>query len=144
MSTTIGCLPVPCVTCPYRKDVPSGVWHRDEYQKLVAYDAETAAQPAALFMCHQQHGGLCTGWVQSHAARDHRFDLLALRLHSFSDRVDVKQISNVARSVPAVALFRTGAAAMRHGLKRISNPGRKAVEAIASIVRKRRRKESQP
>lgn len=63
----IGCLPVPCTTCPYRRDVPSGIWAPEEYQKLLAYDRPTMQQPAALFMCHQGAGGLCTGWVQCHA-----------------------------------------------------------------------------
>ena len=30
--------PKPCASCPYRCDVPSGVWHPDEYAKLEVYD----------------------------------------------------------------------------------------------------------
>lgn len=41
----------PCSSCPYRRDVPSGVWHREEYEKLLQYDDSTEILPA--FMCHQ-------------------------------------------------------------------------------------------
>lgn len=27
---------VPCGTCPYRRDVPAGIWHGEEYAKLPA------------------------------------------------------------------------------------------------------------
>lgn len=29
------CRTEPCETCPYRRDVPSGVWSADEYRKLI-------------------------------------------------------------------------------------------------------------
>nr|WP_280343300.1 DUF6283 family protein [Nocardia neocaledoniensis] len=29
--------PRPCVSCPYRRDVPSGVWDFGEYEKLRGY-----------------------------------------------------------------------------------------------------------
>ena len=35
----------PCGSCPYRKDVPSGVWAVSEYLKLVEYDRPTGEQP---------------------------------------------------------------------------------------------------
>jgi len=131
----IGCSPVPCTTCPYRRDVPSGVWAEEEYRKLAAYDRPTWEQPAALFMCHQNTGGLCTGWLQSHANRPHDVDLLALRLNH--PKLDVKQVSGVALAKPTVGLFRSGVAAMRHGLRAIARPGRKAKAAIQRIVAKR-------
>ena len=45
--------PRPCDSCPYRQDVPSGIWAASEYAKLPAYDAPTCAQSARLFLCHQ-------------------------------------------------------------------------------------------
>ncbi len=135
-STKITCSPIPCTTCPYRRDVASGVWHEDEYQKLLAYDRPTSEQPPALFMCHQQTGGLCTGWLQSHADRDHRFDLLALRINY---RKFDESVAKIAVSDPEVLLFKTAAAAAAHGMKEIEKPGRKAKAAIARIVRKRER-----
>lgn len=133
----IGCLPTPCVTCPYREDVPSGVWAAEEYAKLPPYDRPTFQQPAALFMCHQGTGGLCTGWVQSHANREHEFDLLSLRM---ARDLDNAAVSKVALAEPLLKLFRTGTAAARHGLRKLRKPGREAVEAIGRIVRKRSRK----
>ena len=88
----IGCQPVPCVTCPYRCDVPSGVWAAEEYAKLPEYDAPTWQQPPALFMCHSHPDGLCTGWLQSHANREHAFDLLALRFSRNLDPVAVSRL----------------------------------------------------
>jgi hypothetical protein len=43
----------PCGSCPYRRDVPSGVWDAAEYEKLPRYDGPMADQPARLFLCHQ-------------------------------------------------------------------------------------------
>lgn len=136
----IGCSPSPCKTCPYRRDVPSGIWAPDEYAKLPKYDAETFGQPSALFMCHTSQGGLCTGWLQSHANRGHRFDLLALRL---ARNLDHKAVSAVCLMEPLVKLFKTGAAAARHGMKAISNPSPRAKSAMARIEIKRARKEAQ-
>ncbi len=131
----IGCSPIPCSTCPYRKDVPSGVWHEDEYAKLPAYDRPTFEQPGNLFMCHQKTGGLCTGWVQSHANREHCFDLLALR---FNYRKFDHTVAAVAQSEPKVPLFTTGAEAARHGMKDIKKPGRKTKTAMKQLVKKRK------
>jgi hypothetical protein len=43
--------------------VPSGAWVAEEYAKLPAYDRPTGEQPAGLFLCHQQDGRACAGWV---------------------------------------------------------------------------------
>ncbi|MGS2619304.1 DUF6283 family protein [Micromonospora sp. LZ34] len=66
----------PCGTCPYRRDVPSGVWDAAEYAKLPAYDQPTARQPGGLFLCHQADGRVCAGWAGCHDTDN----LLALRL----------------------------------------------------------------
>lgn len=61
---------VPCGTCPYRRDVPSGVWAAEEYDKLPGYDGDVPDQLRAgamgLFMCHQRDGCLCGGWLMAH------------------------------------------------------------------------------
>lgn len=130
----IGCQTVPCASCPYRKDVPSGIWAAEEYQKLPAYDRQTREQPPSLFMCHQQNNSLCTGWLQSHANREHAYDLLSLRL---ARNLDTAEVSRVALMEPLVKLFKTGREAMRHGLKALRNPGKKAKQVMAAITRKR-------
>lgn len=68
---TRGPAPKPCASCPYRRDVPSGVWHPDEYTKLRRYDEDTSQQPAGLFICHQTDAEndarrVCAGWVGCH------------------------------------------------------------------------------
>lgn len=130
----IGCSEAPCTTCPYRRDVPSGIWSADEYAKLPPYDRPTMEQPPTLFMCHQNSDGLCTGWLQSYANREHRYDLLALRL---SYRQFSREVSRVALMEPLVKLFRTGAAAANHGMKAIRRPGRKAMLAIERFKTKK-------
>ena len=49
----------PCGSCPYRRDAPSGIWSREEYEKLPEYDKPTAYQPPQVFMCHRNAGCLC-------------------------------------------------------------------------------------
>jgi hypothetical protein len=57
----------PCASCPYRKDAPIGLWHRSEFENLVAQDANEYG--GALFGCHEfrkkprsEHRP-CAGWL---------------------------------------------------------------------------------
>lgn len=118
--------PVPCGSCPYRRDVPSGIWAEHEYDKLPGYDGPTWAQHPGLFMCHQRDGHLCGGWLACHDPRE----LLALR---FPGLVHAS-VYNYKTDVP---VFRSGAEARAHGIKAIRRPGRKARKMVAGIVRKR-------
>jgi hypothetical protein len=117
----------PCGTCPYRRGVPSGVWHPSEYAKLPEYDGETFEQPPALFFCHQQDGKLCAGWVGCHDTRH----LLALRFH----RVAPETFDYVS----PVPLFASGAEAAAHGLARVEAPDSRARLAMQKLLRKRAR-----
>ncbi len=121
----------PCEFCPYRKDVPSGVWSAEEYAKLRSYDAETPYQPLALFMCHAIPTNLCYGWAVCHQSRGRERELLALRIV----RVDVPE-------TPSVPLFASGKAAATHGMKALKKPLRAARKAIAKLTRKYRRLQS--
>ena len=40
----------PCATCPYRRDVPAGIWHPTEYAKLAEFDESPG--PLKTFLCH--------------------------------------------------------------------------------------------
>jgi hypothetical protein len=73
---------VPCGSCPYRRDVPSGLWTQQEYDKLLDYDGPTWAQNPLLFLCHQRSGNLCGGWLACHGPGE----LLALRFPHNIDR----------------------------------------------------------
>lgn len=115
----------PCGTCPYRRDVPSGVWAAEEYAKLPLYDGETWEQSPAPFYCHQNDGHLCAGWVGCHDA----YHLLALRLH----RVDPATFDYES----PVPLFASGAEAAAHGLADLDAPSERARQAIGKLERRR-------
>lgn len=118
---------VPCGSCPYRKDVPSGIWAKHEYDKLPGYDGETwEQQSVAVFMCHQRDGRLCGGWLACHGASE----LLALRL---CRRVH----PSVYAYTTDVAVFASGAVARAHGLKDIPKPKAAARKMVAGLVRLR-------
>jgi hypothetical protein len=118
---------VPCGTCPYRRDVPAGIWHGEEYAKLPAYDAGTPEQPTALFMCHQRDGYLCGGWLLTHD-RDH---LLALRLRAQDLDPSVWDYS------PDIEVYASGAEAAAYGMSGIDNPSAEARRKIDGLVRQR-------
>lgn len=119
----------PCASCPYRQNVPSGVWHEDEYAKLERYDAETGSQPAAVFMCHQGAGDVCAGWL----GHTDPAELLAVRIGIISGSLD----ESCATYETDVPLFASGAEAAAHGRAAIKNPDDRAVQAIRKIVQVR-------
>lgn len=125
----------PCPSCPYRLDVPSGVWSPAEYVKLPAWDGDIAEQLYAggadrVFSCHSTPDLLCAGWV---GHREDPSDLLAIRLGVARGDID-PSVLDYRSPVP---LFDSGAAAAAHGCRDIEQPGDAAREAIAKIVRVR-------
>src|SRR6266480_5670878 len=98
--------PRPCAFCPYRKDVPSGIWDASEYQKLVAYDRPTPEQPFAVSGCHEKTGFICAGWAQCHG-----WELIALRIIANGKPLKIPEIT--------VPIFQSGYEAAKHGLRRI-------------------------
>lgn len=137
MSSLLTCAERPCSTCPYRLDLPSGVWDAEEYAKLPLYDGEMAEQALAgatrPFDCHHKpHELLCAGWVGTHGAEN----LLALRI--LAVRGDAGDLDPAVWShEPAVPLFASGADAAAHGLRDIEAPGPEALAAIARVARSR-------
>lgn len=113
---------VPCGSCPYRADVPSGIWVEEEYRKLPEYDGETWEQAPNLFMCHQRDGCICGGWLMTHD-KEH---LLALRLN----QVD-KSVWDYA---PDVRVFSSGREACEHGMRDIDNPSEKAERMMDGVT----------
>lgn len=116
---------VPCGSCPYRRDVPSGVWHKSEYDKLLDYDGSTWAQSRRVFLCHQRDGCICGGWLACHDAQE----LLALRIATNID----PSVFDWKTEVP---VFASGAEARAHGLKEIETPKVKALKMIDGLVKK--------
>lgn len=120
----------PCKSCPYRRDVPSGVWAEDEYHKLPRYDGEIAEQVFngawGVFDCHQRDGHLCAGWVACHGADN----LLAFRM----TREDIApEVYDYKSPVP---VFSSGQESCDHGLKDIREPGAAAKRTITRLSRK--------
>lgn len=120
----------PCSACPYRRDVPSGLWAAEDYDKMPPYDAPTMKQPMAAFRCHATPDHLCHGWAVVHSNRGHDRELLALRLLEFQggEVIDVP-----ASGVP---LFESGTAAAEHGKADIDRPSIKAMLTGARLLNK--------
>ncbi|MFD5126880.1 DUF6283 family protein [Streptomyces olindensis] len=96
----------PCESCPYRRDVPAGIWSSEEYAKLRRYDADTPDQPTGLFQCHQADAGsavrrVCGGWAGCHDSEE----LLALRLALIDGRMDTLTYKAVVEYVSPMPLF---------------------------------------
>lgn len=113
------CAKEPCSSCPYRKDVLSGLWHPSEYAKLPAYD-DGVSWSLGTFLCHQTNATgrktVCRGWLTVAA------DSIAVRIAILKGEVAVEQ-----RDAPvATPLHKSGAAACAAGMRGVRRPGRKA------------------
>lgn len=129
--------PRPCKSCPYRVDVPSGIWSEGEYEKLKEYDAPTGFQPHGVFQCHQNDGDdpkarLCAGWAGCHGD-----DLLSLRLAVVMGSIDTDTYVAAVDYKSPVELFTSGEAAAEHGMRDIDDPSDEARQMMADIQRKR-------
>jgi len=121
----------PCSSCPYRRDVPSGIWQASEYDKLPAYDGDTADQVLAratgLFHCHSQPANLCAGWVGCHDMTQ-----------SFAVRFNSRDVDPAVYDyVSPVPLFASGAEAAEHGKRDLPRPGPRAQRKIGQLLRRR-------
>ncbi|MFD5624181.1 DUF6283 family protein [Streptomyces yangpuensis] len=130
--------PRPCESCPYRRDVPAGIWAGNEYEKLRRYDADTPAQPPRVFQCHQTDADndsrrVCAGWAGCHDGDS----LLALRLAVLQGRVDSATYRAVVDYTSPVPLFSSGGEAADHGLTHLDTPADDARHMIDKISRTR-------
>jgi hypothetical protein len=130
--------PRPCASCPYREDVPSGVWDEKEYAKLPAFDGPTYAQPGALFLCHQhdrddERARVCAGWAGCHDMGES----LGLRIAAVSGEITPETAEAILDYVSPVPLFASGAEAAAHGMREVLDPGSAARRAIRKIDRVR-------
>ncbi len=126
----------PCDYCPYRRDVPSGVWAASEYAKLPDYDRPTGDQPPGVFLCHKRNTHVCAGWAGCHGAQgaaDHGYDLLALRFAAlFNIPEEVVAAVEVYRS--PVPLFGSALEAAEHGMREVDAVGPEAVAAMEKLA----------
>jgi hypothetical protein len=130
MSAAITPRKTPCASCPYRENVPSGIWAEEEYDKLEKYDLPTDEQPFQCFACHQEDGHLCSGWL----AYGDPQNLLSLRIGVAMGRVDPSAM-NYSTSVP---LFASGREASEHGKRDLIHPGPEALALGDKIVIRRK------
>lgn len=116
----------PCGSCPYRRDVPGGVWDASEYLKLPKYDGGTVDQflkgGTGLFFCHRNDGHLCAGWVGCHDMG-----------HAIAVRLNPVHPSTFDYVSP-VPLFGSGAEAALNGLLDIEAPSPAALRIIAKLT----------
>lgn len=115
-----------CQCCPYRKDVPSGVWAANEYDKLAEYDKPTGEQPVGAFACHATPEVICHGWAVVHSRQDYAHTLLAFRM--FPPEGDIPP--------EGAPLFSSGTEAAEHGKRDIEHPSKEALEVCARLSRK--------
>ncbi|MFB7346105.1 DUF6283 family protein [Streptomyces hydrogenans] len=128
----------PCESCPYRRDVPAGIWADEEYAKLRRYDAETPDQPTGLFQCHQADADsavrrICGGWAGCHAGEE----LLALRLGVLDGTLTAGTYRAVVEYASPVPLFSSGREAAAHGQAGTEAPAEDARRLITKIARTR-------
>lgn len=122
----------PCGSCPYRRDVSSGVWAADEYAKLPRFDGETWEQDPSLFLCHRQDGRLCAGWVGVHDMVEN----LGVRIAVARGVLEPDTYDAVCGYVTDVALFASGAEAAAHGLSELKRPGQQARRMIEKLTQR--------
>lgn len=132
MSESITINRAPCQSCPYRRDVPSGIWAAEEYDKILPFDNETPFQPQNVFLCHQADGCLCRGWLDVHGS-----GLLGVRLACARGTMRYEAVGKALDEGPAVPVFDTAAQAAAHGRRSIKRPGKKATALAAKIEKKR-------
>lgn len=127
MSEPLHVAPLPCTTCPYRRDTPPGIWHPDEYAKLPLYDDRPIL---AAFLCHQSTATgkptICRGWLSVHSESP------AVRLALILGTVTPEQ---VYADVP-VKLYASGTEAATAGMAGVEHPDASARTAIDRLITK--------
>lgn len=116
-----------CSACPYRKDVPSGVWAHEEYDKLRDYDNITPEQPFNGFACHATPEYFCHGWAVVHTSRGSEYDLIALRFRP----CEIPE--------PSTEFFESGNAAADHGQAEVEVPTEEAIRVMDKLERQHAR-----
>jgi hypothetical protein len=115
-----------CSACPYRRDVPSGVWAPSEYDKLAAYDRPTGEQPIGRFHCHASPGLICHGWAVVEGRKSGPDANLALRVFPLGGLAPVE----------GAPLFASGTEAARHGKAHVNAPSPEAQATTDRLLRK--------
>lgn len=132
--STLNVLNSPCSSCPYRKDIPTGVWHASEYEKLRLYDDTAQNQAFIPFHCHQEpeigKPTLCRGWLSVHC------ESAAVRILGMQGNVTEEQVYAEVKE----PLYKSGNEAADAGLKGIKRPSKKARKIVERLIKKGGRK----
>lgn len=124
----------PCGSCPYRQDVPSGVWEAEEYEKLPRYDGETFEQVPGVFLCHQQDGRVCAGWAGCHDMSE------SLALRVLAHELDGEVLNAILDYETETPLWANGAEAAEHGMADVEWPADDARRVIDKLTDRRDRR----
>lgn len=118
---------LPCSTCPYRRDTPSGVWAPSEYAKLPLYDDNDAF---GIFLCHHTNSTgretVCRGWLTVHC------ESAAARLAELQGFVTGEQ----RYADVDTPLYSTGREACDAGMADVPDPSPAAQRAVDRLVKK--------
>ena len=129
MKEPLFCAPGPCGSCPYRRDVPPGVWHPDEYEKLRGYDEGGLA--LGIFLCHQTNATgretVCRGWLTVAS------DSIAVRLGLARGLLTTA----MRDALVDVDLYPNGAEAAEAGMAGVDDPTPETRLMISRLIRKR-------
>jgi len=123
----------PCATCPYRRNAPTGLWAKKEYDSLELYDGPTGLQAVkgaiGVFFCHSAPELVCAGWAAVHGdAESFALRLAAMRGHD---------VAAVIAYTTTVQLWASGHEAAEHGRSGIEHPGEDARAAVAKVTKAR-------
>lgn len=85
----------PCGSCPYRRDSKLGLWHPDEFEKLMRSER---SQIGSVFGCHgtikKDPPSVCAGWLLKQ--RENGVTSIALRMTLMGNQEAVDCLKNVS------------------------------------------------
>jgi len=128
----VNVLKSPCATCPYRRDVPAGIWHPTEYAKLAEFDESPG--PLKTFLCHNSPDTpgdtACRGWLTVHR------EGIAVRLGILQGQYSPEEVF----AEVAEPLYSSGKEAAAAGLAGCRRPSAEARRLMRKLARARARR----
>lgn len=85
----------PCGNCPYRKDAPLRLWHKEEFEKLAASENEVIGK---VYKCHKNNGSACIGWLIKQD--ENNFPSIALRMELTKQGVTRDYLDGLSSPAP--------------------------------------------
>jgi hypothetical protein len=85
----------PCNNCPYRTDAPLKLWHKSEYEKLLASEN---SQCGSIYLCHKKDGHVCVGWLMKQDEQN--FPSIMLRISLSKNNVTREYLDSLNCNAP--------------------------------------------